>query len=583
MLCAIPQPSNDAFQDLGCTMSRGRGWCRHAGRCTQWNSKATIVRKPLMMNLFDFPALSRFSHKASTSKTSASLDQRSTLDKSKHSATVMQENENPNIVAGSFFPPDVNADSYNVPPLGDPPDPSFRLDTDARDQLPPAPLFHGSVDAGIVKVLDYGDSREVAWYDTVLVDILITHFQFLHFRITNKAVGSSLLATAVYASPSGSKRKLLWPHLYRLATSIRSPWLLFGDFNATLVAADKSGCAQSSIPSRGFQNLLFDYGLRDMGYQGPAYTWSRGSAYVRLDRFIYNSYYDKTYPESIVHHLLRMRSDHRPILLTIGRPSCNHRPSPFRYFSAWQSHADFSRMVADNWVVKSSMSVTLQSFVKAADTWNKTIFGYVGTKKRMLMARLRGIQKSLCCHPSRFLRRLESELLVDLEHLLDQEELLWRQKSRSDWISLGDRNTRYFHRRALCRKQRNKITALKISDGSWCDNDDTLMSEAVGFFKTLFEDNGSPEDVFLIRNSFPQLSSDALCCLDSVPSRDEIHGALMEMAPLKSPGWDGFDVNALVLADAMAKFDSANGLSLFAVPPSPLQPFLDSAVSTLMY
>ncbi|KAK8639519.1 hypothetical protein V6N13_137894 [Hibiscus sabdariffa] len=188
------------------------------------------------------------------------------------------------------------------------------------------------------------------------------------------------------------------------------------------------------------------------------------------------------------------------------------------------------------------MSVTLQSFVKAADAWNKTIFGYVGTKKRMLMARLRGIQKSLCCHPSRFLRRLEPELLVDLEHLLDQEELLWRQKSRSDWISLGDRNTQYFHRRALCRKQRNKITALKISDGSWCDDDDTLMSEAVGFFKTLFEDNGSPEDVFPIRNSFPQLSSDALRCLDSVPSGDEIHGALMEMAPLKSPGWDGLVV-----------------------------------------
>ncbi|KAK8541493.1 hypothetical protein V6N12_014127 [Hibiscus sabdariffa] len=243
--------------------------------------------------------------------------------------------------------------------------------------------------------------------------------------------------------------------------------------------------------------------------------------------------------------------------------------------------------------------------------------------------------------------------------------------------------TTYFHRRALCRKQRNKITALKISDGSWCDDDDTLMSEAVGFFKTLFEDNGSPEDVFPIRNSFPQLSSDALRCLDSVPSGDEIHGALMEMAPLKSPGWDDFmdvngnwdthllssifphsvishivsikcpdandiankpfwrmstshsfsirsayeslsdtglnspihwqrpeegsDVNALVraivkmrdtgwvtkirwipreankLVDAMAKFDSANGLSLFAVPPSPLQLFLDSDVSILMY
>ncbi|KAK8530711.1 hypothetical protein V6N12_013213 [Hibiscus sabdariffa] len=124
MLCAIPQPSNDAFQDLGCTMSRGRGWCRHAGRCTQWYSRM--------------------------------------YNGQRQGQGLRNENENPNIVAGSFFPPDVNADSYNVPPLGDPPDPSFRLDTDARDQLPPAPLFHGSVDAGIVKVLDYGDSREVA-------------------------------------------------------------------------------------------------------------------------------------------------------------------------------------------------------------------------------------------------------------------------------------------------------------------------------------------------------------------------------------------------------------------------------------
>ncbi|KAK8606629.1 hypothetical protein V6N13_052396 [Hibiscus sabdariffa] len=386
-----------------------------------------------------------------------------------------------------------------------------------------------------VEAIGFSGGIWVAWYDSMQVDILITHFQFLHFRITNKALDSTLLATAVYASPSISKRKTMWPLLCRLAESIRSPWLLFGDFNATLTSADRSGCALSSKPSRGFQNLLLDYGLRDMGYQGPAYTWSRGSASVRLDRFICNSYYDETYPESNVHHLLRLRSDHRPIFLTVGRPFRNRRPSPFRYFSGWKSHADFARMVADNWTASSSMSVTLQRFVRAADTWNKTIFGYVGTKKRMLMARLRGIQKSLSCHPSRFLRRLESELLVDLEHLLDQEELLWRQKSRSDWVSLGDRNTRYFHRRAICRKQRSMITTLKIRDGSWCDDDDTLCSEAVEFFRNLFDDTGSAQEVFPVINSFPQLSDVALRDLDSTPLREEIHSALMEMAPLKSP------------------------------------------------
>ncbi|KAK8554740.1 hypothetical protein V6N13_093714 [Hibiscus sabdariffa] len=232
-----------------------------------------------------------------------------------------------------------------------------------------------------------------------------------------------------------------------------------------------------------------------------------------------NVNFAETFPESTVHHLLRS--------------------SHFRYFSGWKSHSDFSRMVVDNWKVSSSMSVTLQRFVRAADTWNKTIFGYVGTKKRTLMARLRGIQKSLSCHPSRFLCRLESELLVDLEHLLDQEELLWRQKSRFDWVSLGDRNTRYFHRRAICRKQRSMITTLMIRDGSWCDDDDTLMSEAVEFFKNLFDDTGSSPKIFPVTNSFPQLSDVALRGLDSAPLWEEIYSALMEMAPLKSPGWDG--------------------------------------------
>ncbi|KAK8635575.1 hypothetical protein V6N13_004308 [Hibiscus sabdariffa] len=417
------------------------------------SSKAVTVKKPLMVNLSDFPALSRFSHKASTSKT---------LDKSKHSATVMKENDDPNIVDGSFIPPVLNTVSSSCPPLGDPPD------TLTRERV--APDMSGQLDTGTreveaVNIHDSGGSQE-----------------FLHFRITNKALDSTLLATAVYASPSVSKRKTLWPLLCRLAESIRSPWLLFVDFNATLTSADRSGCALSSKPSRGFQNLLLDYGLRDMGYQGPAYTWSRGSASVRLDRFICNSYYDETYPESNVHHLLRLRSDRRPIFLTVGRPFRNRRPSPFRYFSL-----------------------------------------------------LRGIQKSLSCHPSRFLRRLESELLVDLEHLLDQEELLWRQKSRSDWVSLGDRNTRYFHRRAICRKQRSMITTLKIRDGSWCDDDDTLCSEAVEFFRNLFDDTGSSQEVFPAINSFPQLSDVALRDLDSTPLREEIHSALMEMAPLKSP------------------------------------------------
>ncbi|KAK8633599.1 hypothetical protein V6N13_014443 [Hibiscus sabdariffa] len=171
----------------------------------------------------------------------------------------------------------------------------------------------------------------VAWYDTVSVTVAITHFQFIHFSIFNKRDKTSLYATAVYASPSSSGRKLVWPHLYRLASSIRSLWIIFGDFNATLSPDERKGCVRSSKPSKIFQNLIFDNGLRDMGFNGPSFPWSSGQASVRLDRFICNSYFDESFPVAVVHHLLHMRSD------------------PFRYFSGWISHDDFPRMVADNW------------------------------------------------------------------------------------------------------------------------------------------------------------------------------------------------------------------------------------------
>ncbi|KAK8683825.1 hypothetical protein V6N13_039871 [Hibiscus sabdariffa] len=229
-----------------------------------------------------------------------------------------------------------------------------------------------------VEAIDFSGRIWLAWYDSISVEIL--------------------------------------PQLRRLAANIRSPWVLFGDFNATLSIDDRNGCIQA--PSKAFQHLLLDFGLRDMGYQGPDFTWSRRIAQARLDRFICNRYWDKTYHISIISYLLHIRSDHRPILLQVENSRAHHSSSQFRYFLGWLSHKDFHRMVADNWHPKATMTETLTNFTKATDVWNKLVFGYIGGKKRMIMAQVRGIQKSLCSRPSHFLSSLESELLLELENLL---------------------------------------------------------------------------------------------------------------------------------------------------------------------
>ncbi|KAK8522973.1 hypothetical protein V6N12_073685 [Hibiscus sabdariffa] len=104
----------------------------------------------------------------------------------------------------------------------------------------------------------------------------------------------------------------------------------------------------------------------------------------------------------------------------------------------------------------------------------------------------------------------------------------------------GDRNTRYFHRRAVNRKQRNKITTLKLPDGTWCDDVSTLQDEATRYFASLFSKDIAPQDPFPSEYSFPMIHDSHLCHLDDLSSNDEIHAALSEMAPLKSSGWDGY-------------------------------------------
>jgi hypothetical protein len=55
----------------------------------------------------------------------------------------------------------------------------------------------------------------------------------------------------------------------------------------------------------------------------------------------------------------------------------------------------------------------------------------------------------------------------ELDEILYKEEMMWLQRSRITWLREGDRNTKYFHRKAMWRAKKNKIRSLKKEDGSW--------------------------------------------------------------------------------------------------------------------
>ncbi|KAK8619568.1 hypothetical protein V6N13_135851 [Hibiscus sabdariffa] len=143
-------------------------------------------------------------------------------------------------------------------------------------------------------------------------------------------------------------------------------------------------------------------------------------------------------------------------------------------------------MVRDNWYSSIPVMKAVNNLSIAAAKWNVEIFGAIGRNKKILMARLRGVHQFLDQHRTHSMLKLELKLLKELEQLLDQEEVLWKQKSQLDWVKFGDRNTRYFHSKAALRRRRKSICSLRINDGEWCDDESILRDAAASYYVGLF-------------------------------------------------------------------------------------------------
>jgi hypothetical protein len=131
-------------------------------------------------------------------------------------------------------------------------------------------------------------------------------------------------------------------------------------------------------------------------------------------------------------------------------------------------------------------------------------------------------------------------LLREMDEFLYREKILWMQRSRVAWLLEGDRNTKFFHRKASWRHKKNKVRKLRRSDGTWTMDPGEMENMSREFFEGLFtrEENLDPTIITnLLHECVDEEMNEKLC---APFTEKEIGDAIFQIGPLKVSGPDGF-------------------------------------------
>jgi hypothetical protein len=162
----------------------------------------------------------------------------------------------------------------------------------------------------------------------------------------------------------------------------------------------------------------------------------------------------------------------------------------------------------------------------------------MGLSMKRLTRRLEVLQRNE--HPGNL--ATVAELQQEIDHLLEMEDIWWKQRAKRTWYQHGDRNTQFFHAWATQRRMMNRLHKVQDEEGAWWSEQEDMGAAFSQYFQNLFTSKGS---VGLEE------------CIKVVPTRvtppkneellreftdDEVDRALFQMHPVRAPGPDGFGV-----------------------------------------
>lgn len=130
-------------------------------------------------------------------------------------------------------------------------------------------------------------------------------------------------------------------------------------------------------------------------------------------------------------------------------------------------------------------------------------------------------------------------LSVEISRLVDYQERLWSQSSKTEWLRYGDQNTKYFHCRATERNKKNFISGLENAQGEWMEGEEQIGEMLTRYYSNLFSMVNLTELDTVLSGVQPRVFEAMSTELLKPFRMEEVHIALKQMKPDTTPGLDG--------------------------------------------
>ncbi|KAM3681849.1 hypothetical protein ACJW31_12G029400 [Castanea mollissima] len=303
--------------------------------------------------------------------------------------------------------------------------------------------------------------------------------------------------TGFYGQPEGHQKHESWRLLRHLHAQASLLWVCLGDYNEILNSREKQGGIPEALaPMLAFKETLLHCGLEDLGYHRYPFTWRNGrpgEAFIklRLDRACASIEWKDQFPLAKVSHMQVTYSDHDPILLnTQGYAQQGHsrRKNIHRFEERWVAHQRCEDVIRAAWTYHSpNKSPMFRLFEKikrchmSLVAWSRRVFDNTRTRLEEKQATLMDLSNTEYGSNLAQIKTIREEI----NELLHQEEVFWRQRSRVIWLPAGDKNTKFFHKQASQRWRKNQIDGLMDEDGIWRTDEQGVgvIAEEYFFFK----------------------------------------------------------------------------------------------------